>query len=251
MKSERIQKIMAENGVCSRRAAETLITEGKVTVNGRPIKLGDKMDPARDVLHVDGRQIRLSRKREHVYIMVYKPRGVVTTAKDELGRKTVLELLDGVSARVFPVGRLDKDSEGLLLLTNDGELTNILTHPRHEIAKTYRTTVRPGATETQIAQLASGVVLDGGEKTQPAGVRVVDDGEGRTVMEITIREGKNRQIRRMCEAVGLTVIRLKRNSLGPLRLGMLQPGHWRNLTPAEVSALKGSAAKAMRNKKSR
>lgn len=249
MKEERIQKVMAEGGVCSRRAAEEMIRAGRVLVNGRPVKLGDKMNPAKDHLTVDHKTVPLAKKREHVYIMMNKPRGYVTTAKDELGRKTVMELLAGVEQRVYPVGRLDKDSEGLLLLTNDGDFANQMTHPKHGISKLYRVTVRPQATEEQLATLASGVTLDDGSRTQPAGVRVITEQDNRTVMEISIKEGKNRQIRRMCEAVNLTVIRLKRSAMGAVKLGMLQPGHIRPLTPTEITSLKAAATKAAQRNK--
>lgn len=251
MKEERIQKVMAENGVCSRRAAEVLIKAGRVKVNGHPVKLGDKIDAAKDILMVDNQRVMLQKKREHVYLMLYKPRGYVTTAKDELGRKTVMQLLTGVEERVYPVGRLDKDSEGLLLFTNDGDFANTMTHPRHGVSKLYRLTVRPRATEEQIARLASGVTLDDGSRTMPASVKVVAEEENRTVMEIAIKEGKNRQIRRMCEAVDLTVIRLKRNAMGSVKLGMLQPGEFRPLTSSEITNLKAAAAKAVQSNKNR
>lgn len=250
MKQERIQKVMADHGVCSRRAAEAMITAGRVKVNGRPVKLGDKMDPVKDSISVDGQNIRMPRRRELVYLMMYKPRGYVTTASDERGRKTVLDLLTDVPVRVYPVGRLDKDSEGLLLFTNDGDFANRMTHPKHEVSKLYRVTVRPKASEEQIVKLSSGVVLDDGHKTQPASVRVVTEEENRTVMEMAIKEGKNRQIRRMCEAVGLEVVRLKRSAMGAVKLGMLKPGQYRELTPAEVNALKGAIAKAERKARS-
>lgn len=246
-KLERIQKVMADNGLCSRRAAEQIIAEGRVKLNGHPVTVGDKMDVSSDVLVVDGQRIQTRGPSEYTYVMLNKPRGYVTTVKDDLGRKTVMELLADVKHRVYPVGRLDKDSEGLLLFTNDGDFANILTHPSHEVSKLYRVTLRPRATEDQLADLASGPVLEDGEKTLPASVRVTVEEEGRTVAEIAIREGKKRQIRRMCEAVGLTVIRLKRIAEGSLRLGMLQPGKWRELTPQEVTALKAAAAKAGRS----
>lgn len=249
MKTERIQKVMADAGLCSRRAAEELIKAGKVRLNGHPVHLGDKMDPTRDVLAVNGQRVELARGQKYVYLMLNKPRGYLSTAKDERGRKTIMELISDVPQRLYPVGRLDKDSEGLLLLTNDGAFANLITHPSHGIAKLYRTTVRPRASEEQIARLASGVVLEDGEHTLPASVRVVADEEQRTVMEISIKEGKNRQIRRMCEAVGLSVIRLRRSAVGPVKLGMLQPGKYRPLSNAEVNALKASAAKAARSQK--
>lgn len=238
---ERIQKVIAAQGLCSRRAAEAMIAAGRVLVNGRPVKLGDVMNPAKDLLSVDGETLRPRKKPHHVYIMLNKPRGYLTTASDERGRKTVMELLDGVEERVYPVGRLDLTSEGLLLLTNDGDFANRMTHPRHDVSKLYRATVRPRATEEQVARLASGVTLDDGERTRPASVRVAAEDEGRSVLEISIKEGKNRQVRRMCEAVGLSVARLRRSAVGPLKLGMLKSGQWRELTPAEVKALTASA----------
>lgn len=250
MKEERIQKIMAENGICSRRAAEEIIKAGRVKVNGHPVKLGDKMRAGKDLLTIDGNRVEIAKNQEHIYLMLYKPRGYVTTAKDEKGRKTVMQLLDGIDQRVYPVGRLDLNSEGLLLFTNDGEFANEMTHPKHGISKLYRTTVRPKATEEQLTQLASGVVLEDGSKTLPASVKVVTEEEGRTVLEIAIKEGKNRQIRRMCEAVGLTVVRLKRSAVGALKLGMLQPGQYRELTHSEITNLKAASAKALQKNES-
>ena len=246
MRDTRIQKVLSELGVCSRRAAEEMIRQGRVKLNGRPVQVGDKMDTAKDLISVDGRNIRVPKKQEFVYEMLYKPRGYITTMSDERGRKTVMELVKDVPARIFPIGRLDKDSEGLLLFTNDGEFANLMMHPSHGVSKLYRVTVRPRASEAQLAELAAGVTLDDGEKTQPAGVRVMVDEPERTVLELSIQEGKNRQIRRMCEAVGLTVIRLKRSAEGPVKLGMLQPGKHRPLTRQEVAALKASASKAVR-----
>lgn len=243
MRDTRIQKVLAGQGVCSRRAAEQLIREGRVKLNGRPVTLGDKMDPRADVLSVDGQHVNVPKKAEKVYYMMYKPRGYITTTSDERGRRTVMDLIADAPVRVYPVGRLDKDSEGLLLLTNDGEFANLLMHPSHGVSKLYRVTVRPHATEEQILALTNGVVLDDGSKTLPAVIRVVADEPGRTVLEMTIREGKNRQIRRMCEAVGLTVIRLRRSALGAVKLGMLQPGQYRELTNQEVTALRTAAAR--------
>jgi 23S rRNA pseudouridine2605 synthase len=243
MAQERIQKIMSEQGLCSRRAAEQIIAEGRVKLNGHPVKVGDKMDPAHDLLSVDGQNIRVEKNQQMYYIALYKPRGYVTTASDELGRKTVLDLVKNIPARIYPVGRLDRDSEGLLLLTNDGEFANAMMHPSGEVTKLYRVTVRPHATEAQVIKLSQGVVLDDGTKTLPAVINVVTDEPGRTVMEMTLREGKNREIRRMCEAVGLEVIRLKRSAEGAVRLGMLQPGEYRELTKQELSALRSAAAK--------
>lgn len=247
MAQQRIQKVMSDQGVCSRRAAEQLIAAGRVQVNGRPVTLGDKMDPDVDKLAVDGKSIPVRRKRQYLYIMLNKPRGYITTASDEHGRKTVLDLVADVGRRVYPVGRLDKDSEGLLLLTDDGAFANLLTHPAGGIGKLYRVTVRPRATEEQLAQMAAGVTLDDGTRTAPIVIRVVTEESGtaarpgRSVLEMTLHEGRNRQIRRMCEAVGLEVARLRRSAEGPVKLGMLAPGKWRELKKSEVIALRNAA----------
>lgn len=246
MRDTRIQKALADMGLCSRRQAEQIILEGRVKLNGHPVKLGDKMDMHEDVLSVDGRTIRPPKKKEYKYYMLHKPRGYITTSSDDRGRKTVMELIKDIPERVYPVGRLDKDSEGLLLFTNDGALANALTHPSHQVAKMYRVTVHPAATEEQVVALANGVVLDDGTKTLPAIIRVVAEDEDRTVMEMSIKEGKNRQIRRMCRAVGLDVARLSRKSVGAVKLGMLQPGKYRELKPSEILALKAAAEKAGR-----
>ena len=243
MAKVRIQKVMADNGLCSRRAAEQVIQEGRVKVNGHPVRLGDQMDPAKDLLFIDGERVQLQRKQEYHYLVLNKPRGFVTTTSDELGRKTVMDLVKDCPVRVYPVGRLDKDSEGLLLLTNDGEFANLMMHPSHGVSKLYRVTVRPRATEEQIIKLSEGVTLDDGTVTLPAVINVVVDEPERTVMEMTIREGKNRQIRRMCEAVGLDVIRLRRSAMGVVKLGMLQPGQHRDLTKAELNGLRAAAVK--------
>ncbi|MGN0975004.1 MAG: pseudouridine synthase [Gemmiger sp.] len=240
---QRIQKVLSDQGVCSRRAAEQMIAQGRVKVNGHPVTLGDKMDPDFDKVAIDGKNVPIRRKRQYIYLMLHKPRGYITTASDELGRKTVMDLVKDVPARVYPVGRLDKDSEGLLLMTDDGAFANLMTHPSSGVTKLYRVTVRPRATEAQIVELSSGVVLDDGTKTAPAVIHVAVDEPGRTVLEMTLHEGKNREIRRMCEAVGLEVVRLKRNAEGPVKLGMLQPGEYRELKKSEVSALRAAALK--------
>ena len=244
MAEERIQKIMAEQGLCSRRAAEQIIAEGRVKVNGHPVKVGDKMDPNRDVLHVDDERIYIQKNQQMYYLALYKPRGYVTTASDELGRKTVMELVSDIPARLYPVGRLDKDSEGLLLMTDDGAFINMLTHPSGGVGKLYRVTVNPRATEQQIIEMSSGVVLDDGVKTRPCVIHVVVDEPGRSVLEITLHEGRNRQIRRMCSAVGLQVVRLRRSAEGPVKLGMLQPGEYRELKKSEINALRNAAMKS-------
>ena len=243
MAEQRIQKVLADQGICSRREAERLIAAGKVKVNGHPVTLGDKMDPDYDKVMIDGQTQRIVRKRQYTYIMLHKPRGYLTTRSDDRGRKTVMDLVSDVPAMLRPVGRLDKDSEGLLLMTNDGAFAQAVTHPSGGISKLYRVTVQPRADEATILKLSSGVVLDDGTKTMPCAINVVTDEPGRTVMEMTLKEGKNREIRRMCEAVGLEVIRLKRNAEGVVKLGMLQPGKYRELTKAEVNGLRAAAAK--------
>ena len=248
MAEERIQKVLADQTDLSRRAAEKLIAEGRVRVNGHPVGLGDKLDPNVDKVSIDGKSVRIVRKRQYVYIMLHKPRGFLTTRSDEHGRKTVMDLVQGVDAHLRPVGRLDKDSEGLLLMTDDGAFINLLTHPYGGVGKLYRVTVHPRATEEQVIQMSSGVVLDDGVKTQPCVIHVVTDEPERTVMEITLYEGRNRQIRRMCAAVGLEVVRLKRSAEGPVKLGMLQPGEWRELKRSEVNALRNAAQQKKKQK---
>lgn len=243
MAEQRIQKVLADQGICSRREAERLIAAGKVKVNGHPVTLGDKMDPDYDKVMIDGQTQRIVRKRQYTYIMLHKPRGYLTTRSDDRGRKTVMDLVSDVPAMLRPVGRLDKDSEGLLLMTNDGAFAQAVTHPSGGISKLYRVTVQPRADESQILKMSSGVVLDDGTKTMPCAINVVTDEPGRTVMEMTLKEGKNREIRRMCEAVGLEVVRLKRNAEGVVKLGMLKPGTYRELTKAEVNGLRAAAAK--------
>ena len=212
MAEYRVQKVLADQGICSRREAERLIAAGKVKVNGHPVTLGDKMDPDYDKVMIDG--------------------------------KTVMELVADVPAMLRPVGRLDKDSEGLLLMTDDGAFINMLTHPSGGVGKLYRVTVNPRATEQQIIEMSSGVVLDDGVKTQPCVIHVVVDEPGRSVLEITLHEGRNRQIRRMCSAVGLQVVRLRRSAEGPVKLGMLQPGEYRELKKSEINALRNAAMKS-------
>ena len=201
---DRLQKLLSAAGVCSRRRAEEYITAGRVTVNGRPASLGDRADPDRDEIALDGQPVVRSQTR--TVLMLYKPRGVVTTLSDEKGRRTVADLVKGCPARVWPVGRLDLDSEGLLLLTDDGDLTNALIHPRHEVEKEYLVWVT-GCTEPGLGALARPMKLDG-QALRPAQVAVLRREGERTVLSVVIHEGKNRQIRRMCAACGMTVRRL-------------------------------------------
>lgn len=231
----RLQKYMAESGIASRRKSEELIVAGKVKVNGVTASIGDKINPRKDIVSVDGR--KLTAVKDSVYIMLHKPRGFITTMSDEMDRKCVAELISDVGARVYPVGRLDKDSEGLLLLTNDGEFANNMTHPSKHVPKTYRVTVRPDITEEQINRFMTGIMIDG-KMTLPANVNVISKEPGRVVLEVVICEGRNRQIRKMCEELGLEVARLKRVAVGPVKLGMLPQGKWRNLTPQEIHSLK-------------
>ena len=236
----RLQKFMSEQGIASRRKSEELISAGKVKVNGHIASLGDKIDPYKDLVTVKGKKITFIKKRKMVYIMLHKPRGYVTTVSDERGRKTVMDLIPDVKERVYPVGRLDKDSEGLLLLTNDGVFTNCMTHPSHEYAKTYRVTVRPSVSDEALNNLRHGIELDG-KMTAPAEVNILSQEEGRVVLEFIIHEGRNREIRRMCESQGLEVARLKRTSIGSLKLGMLGQGQYRELSEQEVKKLLRSA----------
>lgn len=246
----RIQKILAACGVASRRKAEELILAGRVTVNGRTAKLGDSASADKDVIAVDGERVTSSGQK--YYIALHKPRGFVTTMSDERDRRCVAMLVEDIGERVYPVGRLDKDSEGLLLMTNDGEFANMISHPKRHVAKTYRVTVRPGINEEQLFRIATGIEIDG-KQTAPAKVRVLEQQQGRVVLEIVLYEGRNREIRKMCEALGLEVARLKRTAIGPVRLGMLQQGKYRELTKEEIRGLmaeaKKSGAKSERNEK--
>ena len=227
---ERLQKILSAAGVCSRRKAEELLKAGRVTVNGVTASLGDKADPAKDRVQVDGQDVTAAHTR--TYIMLHKPRGYVTTLSDEKGRPTVAQLVADCPSKVWPVGRLDMDSEGLLLMTDDGEMTHRLTHPSHEIQKEYQVRVE-GDVEKALPILSRPMVVDGEDMVAD---RVERLGEQR--LTIVIHQGKNRQVRRMCAAAGLTVTRLKRVREGKLFLGNLQGGSWRYLTNEEISLLK-------------
>ena len=231
---ERIQKVLAQAGLCSRRAAEEMIRQGRVTIDGRRAELGEQADPARQKIAVDGKPVAAAEKK--IYLMLNKPRGYVSTAHDERGRKTVTDLVRGCGARVYPVGRLDYDSEGLLLMTNDGALTQKLTHPSHEIGKTYQVTVRGDL--SRVPALGQPMKIDGYE-IAPATVFILSQQDEHTArLSMTIHEGRNRQIRKMCEQVGLDVRRLKRLAVGDLTLDRgLAPGKWRELTEEEIAYL--------------
>ena len=239
----RLQKILSAAGHASRRAAEALIEAGRVSVNGMTVTaLGSRADPARDDIRLDGRRVGLPTSRR--YLVLNKPRGYVTTRRDPQHRKTVLDLIPDVADYVYPVGRLDYDSEGLLLLTNDGELSARLTHPSHGVPRVYEATVRGVPTEARLRRLAAGVPVDG-RRAAPAGVRLLVNRFAKRTDEsrlrIVLREGRNRQVRRMLEAIGHPVRRLRRVEMGPLRLGRLRPGAVRELLPAELKALERAA----------
>ena len=230
---ERIQKILARYGVASRRRAEQMICEGRVQVNGRTCEIGESADPEKDLVTVDG--TALSALPRPVYIMLYKPRGFVTTAEDDRGRKTVLDLVD-CGERIYPVGRLDMDSEGLLLLTNDGELTNRLIHPAHEVTKTYLVWLKNADSE-KIRAMGWPMEIDG-YRIRPAQIKILQREMNEIQIEIEIHEGRNRQIRKMAQQCGMEVTRLKRIGEGPVQLGSLRTGSWRYLTDQEISSLK-------------
>ena len=234
---ERLQKVISQAGVASRREAETLIKEGRVVVNGKVVtELGTKVDSNNDKVSVDGKLIG---SQENIYIVMNKPKGVITSVKDDRGRKTVIDLLEGISQRVYPVGRLDYNTEGLVLLTNDGELTNSLIHPKYKVYKTYIAKVQGIPSEDQLDLLRIGIKLEDGV-TAPAKVNIldIDPSHNITTFEITIHEGKNRQVRRMCDAIGYPVKNLKRIKFATLTLEGLRRGQYRLLSVDEVENLK-------------
>lgn len=236
----RLQKFMAEQGIASRRKSEDLIRTGKVKVNGHIAVIGQKINPKKDLVTVGKQKIVPPKTRNMIYIMLNKPRGYVTTVSDEYDRKTVMDLIPDIKERIYPVGRLDKDSEGLLIMTNDGSFTNCLTHPSHGLAKVYRVTVRPAVDDEILYNLRNGIVIDG-RKTAPADVTVLTEEENHVVLEFVLHEGRNREIRKMCESQGLEVARLKRTAVGSLKLGVLPQGKYRELTEQEVKKLLRSA----------
>ena len=235
MEKIRLQKFIADSGLMSRRAAEEEIKNGNVAVNGHIADLGAKVDPVRDHVTYKGKKIAFT-KREHIYIMMNKPRGYLCSTTDDRGRKCVTDLIEGIDARIYPVGRLDLISEGMLLLTDDGELKNKLTHPSHSLPKVYRVKVGGSVSDEQLEILTSPLVIDG-YKIHPVAVSVGTTDESGTVLKMTLTEGRNRQIRKMCEQAGLTVKRLSRISIGNLKLDGMPVGKWRHLTKEEVDYL--------------
>lgn len=241
MSQERLQKILSQAGVASRRASEQLMLDGRVTVNGATMReLGTKADPTRDDIRVDGRRVKLP--EQHRYILLNKPPGYVTTRSDPHKRPTVIDLIAGIHDYVYPVGRLDFDTAGLLILTNDGDLAARLTHPRHGIARVYEARVLGVPDSHDIARLAKGILIEG-RRTQPANVNVLHARSDDALLEITVREGRNRQVRNMCEAIGHPVSSLRRVAIGPIRDPKLPIGRWRDLDKVEVERLQTAAAK--------
>ena len=236
--SIKVQKYFSDCGVMSRRAAEEAIKKGLVRVNGEVVSEGERIIPGVDLVEYNGVPVIPSADKK-TYVLLNKPRGFVTTLSDEKGRRTVAELVASVGTRIYPVGRLDMDSDGLLLFTDDGELTNKLTHPRHEIPKIYHVTVSGKISREKIDALSSPMIIDG-YKILPVKTRVIDEGVSSSTLEMTLYEGRNRQIRKMCQQQNLKITRLCRVAIGNIRLGSLALGKWRYLTPAEVAYLKES-----------
>ena len=240
METVKLQKYFSDCAVMSRRAAEEEIKKGKVTVNGEVAELGLRIDPARDTVIYKGKKISPP-KREKTYILLNKPRGTVTTLSDEKGRPTVISLLQGLNIRVYPVGRLDFDSDGLLLLTDDGQLTNRLTHPKHQIPKIYHVTVKGEVNAEQLKKLSSELVIDG-SKILPVATEIIKKEPSSTTLKMTLFEGRNRQIRKMCALCELSISSLTRVALGNITLGNLPKGKWRYLSQEEIEYLKRESA---------
>ena len=239
MEKIRLQKFFTDNKIMSRRSAEKVIEAGNVKVNGVIARLGDKVDPENDTVTYNGKVIKHTAEKKR-YIMLNKPLGYVSTASDEKGRQTVLDLVSDVGERVYPVGRLDMYSEGLLILTNDGELTNRLTHPKNNMSKVYSVMIKGDISPEQLSALTSPMEIDG-YKLKPVKVRIISQKNGATNTLFTLNEGRNRQIRKMCEKCGLTIMRLTRISIGKLKLNDLERGKWRELTDDEVNYLTGKS----------
>ena len=247
MEKIRLQKYMSDAGVMSRRAAEKEIEAGTITVNGEPAELGQKIDPEKDEVRYAGRRVYLPDNVEKkTYIVLNKPRGYVTTMDDDLGRKCVKELVSDVGCRVYPVGRLDKVSEGMLILTNDGEFANYMMHPSHEVPKYYNVRIEGIPTDEQMEQLSSPLEIDG-PPIRPVSVTVLEKDDTHVTLQMELYEGRNRQIRKMCEQVGLKIIRLKRIAIGDIPLGNLRLGKWRYLTPDELVKLMPDGKERFKN----
>ncbi len=238
MEPVRISKYFTDCGIMSRRAADAAVAAGEVKINGVTAELGQKVDPQKDKVTWKGKPVVMPRDNKKVYVMLNKPRGYVTTVKDEKNRPTVIELVKDVGVRLYPIGRLDMDSDGLLILTNDGDLANKLAHPKHDVAKVYYAYVDGNVTTEQITGMGRPIEIDG-RLTSPAAVRKAGYTEYHTVLEVTIHDGRNRQVRRLCEREGLVVRKLTRVSEGPLQLGNLDEGKWRHLNAKELRQLKG------------
>ncbi|NLP47642.1 MAG: rRNA pseudouridine synthase [Clostridiales bacterium] len=230
----RVQKYISNCGFTSRRKAEALILEGKVLINDKTAQIGDKINPETDQVRVSGKLIKPLKSRH--YIALYKPRGYLTTMSDDRGRKCVTDLVKELDKRIYPIGRLDKDSEGLLLLTDDGDFHNYVEHPKFSVPKVYRVTVNSGVTEEQITEMMTQSGMDS-KSDIPVKINPLVEGDERSVLEFILLEGKNRQIRKLCQSVGLEVMRLKRVAVGPVRLGRLGVGKWRELTAQEIASL--------------
>lgn len=238
MEKIRIQKFFTDCDIMSRRAAEAAIAAGKVKINGVTAEIGQKIDTSSDTVEYDGKVITPMSNRNFTYIMLNKPRGYLSSVSDDRGRKCVTELVNDANARLYPVGRLDMDSEGLLFMTNDGELTNKLTHPRHEIPKIYHVKIKGKVTDEEIAALSKSMDIDG-YTIQPVQTRLISIKNEYCVLEMTLYEGRNRQIRKMCEKVNLKILRLCRVAIGNVKLGELAPGKWKYLNKTQISYLKG------------
>ena len=239
MEEMRLQKFLSSAGIASRRKCEELILEGKIKVNGQVVcELGTKIDPLKDEVKYNDKKVELV-KEEHTYILLNKPIGYVTTANDQFGRDTVLDLLKKVNRRLVPVGRLDMFTSGALILTDDGDFVYKVTHPKHEITKTYTVTVRGIVEESEVQKLREGVIIDNDYTTKPADARIIkiDREKNQSRMEIRIHEGKNRQVRKMCEAIGRKVLALHRTKIGDVGVKDLKIGTWRYLTPNEIKSI--------------
>jgi 23S rRNA pseudouridine2605 synthase len=239
----RLQKFLSECGVLSRRAAERAIEAGEVTVNGKTATIGQQIDAINDKVMYRGKGIKKSRDEKKTYVLLHKPKGFVTTLSDEKGRRCVAELVSDAGVRLYPVGRLDRESEGLLLMTNDGDLTNRLTHPRHQIPKIYQVRVSPRVTRPMLRALGEPMVIDD-YQIQPVETVLLSQAEESSLLQMTLYEGRNRQIRKMCEQVGLTVLRLKRVAIGDITIEGVKKGSWRYLNYEEVKYLKGECEDA-------